>query len=94
MNRTFAAASVFAAIAGMSLASATPSHAAPTCADEMSDVIKDRDTPPVTGDISLVNMHIRAARKAMQAGDEKTCLQELDLASMSIMPDDHRSHKG
>jgi hypothetical protein len=92
MNTSFAAASIFAAIAGMSLATATPSHAAPTCAEQMTEVKKDRDTPPVTGDTGLVDMHLRAAEKAMQAGDEATCLQETNMAWMSTLPDDHHPH--
>ena len=95
MNNTVIAATVFAAIASMSLATATPGHAAPTCAQEMNIVNKDRDALPQTApDMSVVDLHIRAAEKAMQAGDNKACLQELDMASIALLPDDHNhDHK-
>jgi hypothetical protein len=90
MNKMIFSVTVLAAIGGLSLAAAPPALAAPSCAQEMAAVQKDRDTLPQTApDMSVVDLHIRAAEKAMRTGDNTECLQELDMASIALLPDDH-----
>ena len=72
------------ALFGIIGSSAVPAFAAPTCADQLKMVKAEWDKAPAGPKKDAAGQHYTMAVAAQKKMDEKTCMSELDAATMAM----------